>query len=228
MKKKILMVLFLGLFLFGISKADSQASDVIMVSTPEQLDNIRNNLSGNYQLANDIDMSKYYNFEPIGNENDGAFTGSFDGNGHTIKNLPLDYDTYKYVGLFGYLDGPVYNVTLENVDVKSSRYGGGIAGYADTNGTIRNCAVSGMVTVKNSYFSTYSGGIVGYSNAEITDCENSAYIVGLSSKDHIIEEELLDTLKKILKIVLILETLKETTSVVVAGGLLVKDITMWK
>ena len=45
---------------------------------------------------------------------------------------------------------------------------------------------------------------------------------------HIIEEELLDTLKKILKIVLILETLKETTSVVVAGGLLVKDITMWK
>lgn len=184
MKKKILMVLFLGLFLFGISKADSQASDVIMVSTPEQLDNIRNNLSGNYQLANDIDMSKYYNFEPIGNENDGAFTGSFDGNGHTIKNLPLDYDTYKYVGLFGYLDGPVYNVTLENVDVKSSRYGGGIAGYADTNGTIRNCAVSGMVTVKNSYFSTYSGGIVGYSNAEITDCENSAYIVGLSSKDH--------------------------------------------
>ena len=176
MKKKILMVLFLGLFLFGISKADSQASDVIMVSTPEQLDNIRNNLSGNYQLANDIDMSKYYNFEPIGNENDGAFTGSFDGNGHTIKNLPLDYDTYKYVGLFGYLDGPVYNVTLENVDVKSSRYGGGIAGYADTNGTIRNCAVSGTVQVDNSYFSTYGGGIVGYSNAEITGCGSDTYI----------------------------------------------------
>lgn len=185
MKKKILMVLFLGLFLFGISKADSQASDVIMVSTPEQLDNIRNNLSGNYQLANDIDMSKYYNFEPIGNENDGAFTGSFDGNGHTIKNLPLDYDTYKYVGLFGYLDGPVYNVTLENVDVKSSRYGGGIAGYADTNGTIRNCAVSGTVTVKNSYFSTYSGGIVGYSNAEISSCESDTSIeyTGYSNKD---------------------------------------------
>ena len=185
MKKKILMVLFLGLFLFGISKADSQASDVIMVSTPEQLDNIRNNLSGNYQLANDIDMSKYYNFEPIGNENDGAFTGSFDGNGHTIKNLPLDYDTYKYVGLFGYLDGPVYNVTLENVDVKSSRYGGGIAGYADTNGTIRNCAVSGTVTVKNSYFSTYRGGIVGYSNAEISSCESDTSIeyTGYSAKD---------------------------------------------
>lgn len=179
MKKKILMVLFLGLFLFGISKADSQASDVIMVSTPEQLDNIRNNLSGNYQLANDIDMSKYYNFEPIGNENDGAFTGSFDGNGHTIKNLPLDYDTYKYVGLFGYLDGPVYNVTLENVDVKSSRYGGGIAGYADTNGTIRNCVVSGTVEVDNSYFSTYSGGIVGYSNAEITGCESDTYIISI-------------------------------------------------
>ena len=173
-------------------------------------------------------MSKYYNFEPIGNENDGAFTGSFDGNGHTIKNLPLDYDTYKYVGLFGYLDGPVYNVTLENVDVKSSRYGGGIAGYADTNGTIRNCAVSGMVTVKNSYFSTYSGGIVGYSNAEITDCENSAYIVGLSSKDHYYRGGIVGYTEKNIKNSVNFGDTEGDYLRGGSGGLLVKDITMWK
>ena len=96
MKKRISIILAMGLMLFAMSKIDLHADEsVTMISTPQELDNVRKNLKGNYQLANDIDMSNYTDYEPIGNESEGAFKGTFNGNGHTIKNLEMDYDSYK-------------------------------------------------------------------------------------------------------------------------------------
>ena len=64
---------------------------------------INDNLSGNYVLTADIDLSGYENFPMIGtyvmdeNSAEGedpipemAFIGNFDGNGHTISNLNID------------------------------------------------------------------------------------------------------------------------------------------
>lgn len=181
MKKTIIglitCTLAVGICLLCFNNNTVDATDgIIEISTPEELDAIRYNLGGNYQLVKDIDMTGYYTFEPIGNELDGAFTGSFDGNGYTIKNLELNYGSYKYVGLFGYLDGPVQNVNLENIEVQAARYGGGIAGYGDENGSISNCNVSGSISVSNDYFDVYAGGIAGYSSALIKYCNNNAEI----------------------------------------------------
>lgn len=177
MKRRIILLGIISLLLLWFPMSEqTDAAETIMISTPEELDAVRNDLDGNYMLANDIDMSGFYTFEPIGNETDGAFTGTFDGNGYSIKNLVLNYETYKYVGLFGYLDGSVSNVHLDNADVVGGRYVGGIAGYADGKGSVTGCSVSGQVDVKPTYFTSCLGGIVGRSECDIEDCVNKAVI----------------------------------------------------
>lgn len=177
MKRRIILLGIISLLLLWFPMSEqTDAAETIMISTPEELDAVRNNLDGNYMLANDIDMSNFYTFEPIGNETDGAFTGTFDGNGYSIKNLVLNYETYKYVGLFGYLDGSVSNVHLDNADVVGGRYVGGIAGYADKKGSVTGCSASGQVHVQPTYFTSYLGGIVGRSECDISDCVNEAVI----------------------------------------------------
>lgn len=177
MKRRIILLGIISLLLLWFPMSEqTDAAETIMISTPEELDAVRNDLDGNYMLANDIDMSGFYTFEPIGNETDGAFTGTFDGNGYSIKNLVLNYETYKYVGLFGYLDGSVTNVRLDNADIVGGRYVGGIAGYADGKGSVTGCSVAGQVDVKPTYFTSYLGGIVGRSECDISDCVNEAVI----------------------------------------------------
>lgn len=165
----------MGLMIFAVSKVNLHAEEnITKISTPQQLNNVRNNLNGNYELTNDIDMSQIEDYEPIGNEVDGAFKGTFDGKGYTIKNVQMDDNSHKYAGLFGYLDGKVQNVKLQNAVIKASRYAGGIAGYLDENGGVRGCVVSGDIGLsKDNYgFTRYVGGIIGYVNGEILECEN--------------------------------------------------------
>ncbi len=74
------LTLMLALFTGGVQAADYQgsgtASDPYLVKTPEDLDNIRKNLSAHYKLAATIDLSSIENFKPIGTIAK-PFTGSF-------------------------------------------------------------------------------------------------------------------------------------------------------
>ena len=125
------------------------------IYTADDLNNIRNNRSGKYILMADIDLSSATNWTPIGNEYS-YFSGTFDGNGHVIKNLNID-KTSNYTGLFGYTSGAkIQNVGLENVNVKGSDYTGGLVGYSN-NTNIYNCYVSGSVQGNE-----YTGMLVGY------------------------------------------------------------------
>src|SRR5690606_29835936 len=73
---------------------------VIAISTLADLDNIRNNMTGDYALVNDIDASATADpgygdgagWMPLGRENDSGipFTGSLDGQGYTITGLTFD------------------------------------------------------------------------------------------------------------------------------------------
>ncbi|MBN2299741.1 MAG: DUF5011 domain-containing protein [Acholeplasmataceae bacterium] len=75
--------------------------------------------TGNYVLMNDIDMgnSRFY---PIGSY-ETPFTGTFDGNGHTISNFYIQKDYTSsgatgYFGFFGYVQGAfIADFTLENI-----------------------------------------------------------------------------------------------------------------
>lgn len=121
-----------------------------------------------FALGGNIDLQGV-DWIPIGfyrdsSENAGEvpypFSGEFDGNGYTIKNLKLNsLANYNNVGLFGAVsDGGIYDVTIipDSNEIKGKDRIGVVAGYAE-NSKIRN------VTVKNAYIrsSGIAGGIAG-------------------------------------------------------------------
>ena len=133
-----------------------------LIKTADDLNNIRNNtdasgnITGKYILMNDIDLSSYANWDPIGDfDTDISFTGTLDGNGYVVKNLTINRPTEDGVGLFAIIGdvntmsgGEVKNLGLENVDVEGNN---GAAGLADGNvGNIDNCYVIGDISGKDS------------------------------------------------------------------------------
>ena len=111
---------------------------------------------------------------PIGkytNDNDKTpYTGTFDGQGHTIKGLYVNSASDAYVGLFGCLESAaVRNLTVDGY-VQGCNTVGGIAGYA-SNAAIENCSNHCSVTGSST---SKIGGIAGlnFDGAKIIDCYN--------------------------------------------------------
>jgi len=165
---------------FGICSTAFAYDNYVAVYTAEDFNNIRNNLSGEYILMNDIDLSSYKNWEQIGSEKT-PFTGKINGNGYKIVNLNAE------VGVFGWLS----NAVIENFGVcacLTDRYvfpvNAGILADAAIKTTFENCYTSGTVaaTTGNGMLSLeydfYVGGIVGY--AELSSFENCYSIADIS------------------------------------------------
>ena len=120
------------------------------------------------------DGSSFTQWTPIGNSDNRAYTGTFDGGNHTISGLYYDGGG-EYVGLFGYVgsNGRVQNVNIADSYIgNNNRYGstGGVCG--DNNGgTITNCYNTG--TVKGLY---YTGGVCGRNRGMITNCSFSGSV----------------------------------------------------
>ena len=120
-------------------------------------------------------------WEPIGTET-APFTGTFDGNDHTISNLYINRQVAGtfYAGLFGYIKGTSLAdpATLEslnlrdiNVKVDSNRPTlGGLVGLVDTNSNIMLCSVTGTVFASSGSDFAYGGGLVGQNSGNITSC----------------------------------------------------------
>ncbi len=160
------------------------------IYTAEELDGIRNNLSGNYRLMTDITFTdEDYaqggrfegGFEPIG-DTENAFTGIFNGNGHTIRNLQIHSDKVT-VGLFGQSFsyngiGIIMNLRIDGGNIRTSgTYGevsvGAIAGRA---AYLYNCSVE-EVTI-SGYKQGFAGGITGYADI-IDSCYSNALVIGI-------------------------------------------------
>ena len=192
---------------FGEGDGDGTKEDPYKISTAEQLDAVKNDLTAHYELVTDIHLedSDYAdNWTPIGNSTT-SFTGTFDGKGNEITGLYVTGTTYR--GLFGYVGsgGTVENVTVSGT-VSGSTLVGGVA--ARNAGTIKNCyndcdvtgkttststqGVGGVVgyntgtienchntgTVVNDGTSGYTGGVVGYNSGTVTDCDNTKAVTG--------------------------------------------------
>ena len=130
----------------------------------------------NITLDTDIDLTGK-DWTPIGTDYDNAYTGTFDGGGHTITGLTFTTND-EYAGLFGWLNraGTVKNVVMEGVQITSNQiYGGSIGGVVGSGwGTIENCSVSGSVSG-----TVYVGGVVGVQiGGSITGCSSSATVKG--------------------------------------------------
>jgi len=124
------------------------------IYTPQDLNNVRNSLTGKYILMNDINLSSWGNWVPIGTSAT-AFEGIFNGNGYSVSGINVNANSqngYGAVGLFGYI----------------------------RNSNIHNLTVSGNIAINQLYAS--AGGIAGQSyNSEITNCVNKATIRNISS-----------------------------------------------
>ncbi|MGR9049226.1 hypothetical protein ACQ4XT_11405 [Halobacillus faecis] len=126
-----------------------------LISTPQDLDNIRNDLSGTYELVNDIDMSSWGNWTPIS-----EFGGYIDGKGFKLINLTVNFDG-TYGGLIGRTSSTftAKNLGFENVDISITNYNAGaLVGYTSGGNTvIDNCFVEGGIIQSQGY----AGGLIG-------------------------------------------------------------------
>jgi hypothetical protein len=154
----------------------------IEISTVEQFKNMVSNRAGNYVLVNDLDFSGAVFTSPFTS----AFSGTFDGQGHTLQNITFD-KIVSYTGVFGYISGGlVKNVNFDHVTIgtedepiqmTTSARVGIVAGYvASSTGKIENVNVTNS-TINFSTSSTvqaYVGGLIGefkgnLQNATISD-----------------------------------------------------------
>lgn len=201
--KKGIGILLITTILFNLNigvktSVHAEENSVIEIYTVEDLLSINDNLDGDYVLMNDIDLSSISNWKPIGDsitylydkmqtgftEKEGSryFTGTFDGNGHTIKNLKISDTANRYIeegatiyaksyGLFSHVSGgSVFNLIIESADVtvgleenenqERGEYSiiSGVICASCSNATITNCkATNGYINIKKGTI----GGIVG-------------------------------------------------------------------
>ena len=189
----ILAMLFIGLCAFAlattkVASADETGTfaggsgteaDPYIIETAAQLDAVRNNLSASYRLNADIAFTEadfaeggaFYNdgigWVPIGTYSD-AFKGTFDGNGHVIRNLQCGNSSYSgTVGLFCCSRG-----TIKRLGMVNCRLEGGNAGSIcyDNEGSISECYNTGIVRADDA------GGITCYNRGTIENCYNSGEI----------------------------------------------------
>ncbi|MEE0947049.1 MAG: dockerin type I domain-containing protein [Acutalibacteraceae bacterium] len=94
------------------------------IYTKEQLSDIRNNLSGDFILMNDIVFEESdfeeggafyfegFGWRPIGAVVSDCFSGSFNGNGYAVRGLKMNKAYYNFGGLFGVSRGEIENLRV--------------------------------------------------------------------------------------------------------------------
>jgi hypothetical protein len=146
------------------------------------------------KLTEDITLPEK-NWNPIGdNRTDTAFSGTFDGQNHTISGAKITgdhcfngavYGSKEGWGLFSVLDGAtVKNVKLDDeVFASYTVISGGVAGYAN-NTTFENIDIT---NTKIAGYNWYTGGVVGWAQGNCTFKDinlDSSVVVGTLWDSH--------------------------------------------
>jgi len=153
---------------------------LVEINDVDELQAIKDALSGDYILGNDIDAAatsgwnSNEGFIPLGNSGT-KFTGTFDGDGYVITDLFIDRTGEAFQGLFGHTDyiAEIKNVGVVDANITGNYYVGGLIGY-NYAGTITDCYSTGSVSGGN-----YIGGLIGYDDAgTVTDCYSTGSVSG--------------------------------------------------
>ena len=158
------------------SKEKNQQETAVEIGSRDDFAKIYDDLSASYILTADIDfggetVNPVGIFEPKSDAEEDAetpntalaFTGTFDGNGHTLSNIKIDAADKDGVGLFGCMTGDgswVKNLKVENISVKGGNYTGGVVGFADFGSYVEGITLSGKNTVEDRFL--IGGGLPGY------------------------------------------------------------------
>jgi filamentous hemagglutinin family protein len=159
----------------------TQITGYKLVNSPADLQNMSQDLAGNYALGKDIDTGGSPAFIPVGGLPDSPFAGQFDGMGHTIGNLTIDStgigpNFTAYVGLFGVVgtNGVVRNVNITNASASNGTSSGSFGILAGVNyGLVTYSSSSGNVST-GIYGSAADGGLVGSNYGTVERSSSSA------------------------------------------------------
>lgn len=139
---------------------------------------VANDLSGSYVLAADIQLSGEWT--PIGNGGD-RFTGTFDGQGHTIKGLAIHNAGTAYQGLFGATEGAtIKRVHIVGAHVEGNEHVGILVGDARAT-LIEQCYVAGFISGRDhagAFVGDATGDFEGGQITTIKNCLSLAYVEG--------------------------------------------------
>lgn len=181
----------------GFDGGTGTAEDPYQISTAEELELVREHLAESFLLTEDIDLGDYESWTPIGtfqSRSDApedaevpaaelAFTGTFDGGGHTIRNVTVEEPQSMGVGLFGCVSGTeegpavIRNLTVENVSVTGYYLAGGVVGLQYENSSIEDVTLAGENQIQGLQG---IGGIVGTGfDCQVKNCRAAAEIKAL-------------------------------------------------
>ncbi len=179
----------------GTITASGVTGTIIAISTAQDLQNLANlvnagnNMRGKtFVLTNDINLSGI-SWKSIGDRASHGFRGSFDGQGHVIRNLTQNHTCTSGMiraGLFGYTittDGAeIKNFVLQDASITindADVYGASVGAIVGENwGTaISNVSVTNLSLITDG---GSIGGIIGYGQANITNCYTDGVINGQS------------------------------------------------
>lgn len=158
------------------------STDPFIIKTAQDFKNIFTDevyLDSYFKLNNDIDFSGV-SYNPTSAV--GAFTGHFDGNGHSIYNLSV---TASYGTLFAEVfDGTVTDLSINNSTFKSTSgvYAGVIAATSSYS-TFSNIVIGDDVSIIGSY--DYVGGIVGFGRE--VELENVANFATIKNNKNVLD-----------------------------------------
>jgi flagellin-like protein len=178
-----------------INVVDSTGTDVAFTSNTNNdsitIDDTAIDTPQDLTISYDLETPINQGFDPVGTYDfekaNSEFTGSFDGQNHTISNLSINRLDDNDVGLFGAIGavGEVKNVGVINVNITGESYVGGLVG-SNSNGTVSNSYSTGNVTGE----SYYVGGLIGYnrdgtvSNSYSTgNVSGESYVGGLVGRN---------------------------------------------
>ena len=195
---QLVAIIITGLLCYSsiyVYAADTIPQGYTGIYDAQDLAAVNDNLDGKYILMNDIDLSTYGDWTPIGKYT--GFSGVLDGNGYYIKNMQIGDETvYEDAGLFTTLQGAtVKNLRVSgtiNCDETPTLNVGAIAGQA-YDSIIYRCGSYVNITYKDgesdgsSYTTAWerlcAGGIVGatWGNTKIEECFNANKVTGTAT-----------------------------------------------
>ena len=139
------------------------------------------------ELKKDIDLENT-SWTPIAYNYEHPYSGTFDGNNHTISGLSINNSStnYGYFGLFGAVGegGTVTNLTVEGsitVNSGSNVRAGGVV--ASNDGDVSNCTSEVAITVEANI--AYIGGIIGSNAGNVSNCTNKTDITATANTAYI-------------------------------------------
>lgn len=174
-KKNVVSIIFLLLiinFSFAFCGGGGIEGDPFRICNLNDLNDVRNDLSAHYVLANDINASDTINWFdgggwiPIGDESSPsttAFRGVFDGNNFSINNLYINRPTQQYLGLFGHIfsDSVIKNLDL-NATIVSNGYSGCLTGGQNIHDSFSSLIENVNVDCNIIGNHARTGGIIGW------------------------------------------------------------------